>query len=202
MVPSSRFAGSLKPSVAYLDLNFCAGWKKQMILPSLAYAGIPYQVLGVRPGALALMMAWTRSPRARSASVISAIFASRSLSPSAWAARGPRRAAVFSSWACSFMAARSSAVNPADVLLFAVVLLADFCVSFIAGFLPTSLDGTTLMLGSRRAVGFFKPARSFTWVNPASIGSPQPPHGAAMAARNRGQDPADPQRRLPVGGRP
>ena len=29
MVPSSRFALSLKPSVAYLVLNFCALWKKQ-----------------------------------------------------------------------------------------------------------------------------------------------------------------------------
>jgi len=36
MAPSSRFAVSLKPSVAYRVLNFCAGWKKQTILPSLA----------------------------------------------------------------------------------------------------------------------------------------------------------------------
>src|SRR5512143_1237979 len=42
--PSSRFAVSLKPNVAYLVLNFCAVWKKQTTLPSLAYAGIPYQV--------------------------------------------------------------------------------------------------------------------------------------------------------------
>ncbi len=34
--PSSRFALSLKPSVAYLVLNFCAGWKWQITLPSLA----------------------------------------------------------------------------------------------------------------------------------------------------------------------
>jgi hypothetical protein len=27
MAPSSRFAASLKPNVAYLDLNFCALWK-------------------------------------------------------------------------------------------------------------------------------------------------------------------------------
>jgi hypothetical protein len=33
-VPSSRFAWSLKPSIAYLVLNFCALWKKQTILPS------------------------------------------------------------------------------------------------------------------------------------------------------------------------
>jgi hypothetical protein len=36
MEPSSRVALSLKPSVAYRVLNFCAGWKKQTTLPSLA----------------------------------------------------------------------------------------------------------------------------------------------------------------------
>jgi hypothetical protein len=35
MARSSRFALSLKPSVAYLVLNFCAGWKKKTTLPSL-----------------------------------------------------------------------------------------------------------------------------------------------------------------------
>jgi len=48
MAPSSRFAASSKPIVAYLDLNLTAGLKKQTTLPSLAYAGVPYQVL--RPG--------------------------------------------------------------------------------------------------------------------------------------------------------
>src|SRR5205085_7227058 len=57
MWPSSRVAWSLKPSVAYLVLNFCAAWKKQTTLPSLAYAGIPYQSFGERAGALALLMA-------------------------------------------------------------------------------------------------------------------------------------------------
>jgi hypothetical protein len=37
----SRFAWSLKLNVAHLILNFCAPWKKQTTLPSLAYAGIP-----------------------------------------------------------------------------------------------------------------------------------------------------------------
>src|SRR5438094_10474806 len=133
MAPSSRFALSLKPSVAYLVLNFCALWKKQTTLPSLAYAGIPYQVLGQRAGALALMMAWSRSAMARSRFGISAIFASTSLSPSALPARGPRREAAFSSWARSLIAARSSAVNPLDAL--PVVLLADRCVPVFAGFL-------------------------------------------------------------------
>jgi hypothetical protein len=36
--PSSRFASCMKPNVAYLVLNFCALWKKQTTLPSLAYA--------------------------------------------------------------------------------------------------------------------------------------------------------------------
>ena len=40
---------SSKPRVAYLDLNFSALLKKQTTLPSLAYAGIPYQVFGVDP---------------------------------------------------------------------------------------------------------------------------------------------------------
>src|SRR5690349_24688150 len=70
--PSSRFALSLKPKVAYLVLNLAALWKKQSTLPSLAYAGIPYQVLGEREGALALMIAWSRSAIARSDSCISA----------------------------------------------------------------------------------------------------------------------------------
>src|SRR5215472_18109894 len=64
--PSSRFALSLKPNVAYLVLNLYAGWKKQTTLPPLAYAGIPYQSFGERVGALALMIAWSCSPRARS----------------------------------------------------------------------------------------------------------------------------------------
>src|SRR6266550_8003934 len=130
MAPLSRFALSLKPSIAYLDLNFCALWKKQTTLPSLAYAGIPYQVLGERSGALALMMAWSRSALSRSAFGIWAIFASTSLSPSAFARRPPRSA--FSSWARSFIAARSAAVKPVDDL--PVVLLADRCVAFLAGF--------------------------------------------------------------------
>src|SRR5712692_202048 len=129
MAPSSRFALSLKPNVAYLVLNFCAAWKKQTTLPalpSLAYAGIPYQSLGERAGALALMIAWSLLPVVRSGSGISAIFASTALSPSALSA--------FSSWTRSFIAPCSSSVNPLNFLLIAVVLLADFCVPFCTGF--------------------------------------------------------------------
>src|SRR5690242_11011616 len=74
--PSSRFALSLKPSVAYRVLNFCALWKWQTTLPSFAYAGIPYHSFGSSAGALALMSAWSRLPRVRSGSRISASFAS------------------------------------------------------------------------------------------------------------------------------
>jgi hypothetical protein len=49
----------------------------------LAYAGIPYQSLGERAGALVLMIAWSRSPMARYGSGIAAIAASTALSPSA-----------------------------------------------------------------------------------------------------------------------
>src|SRR3989440_3767064 len=153
IAPSSRFAASLKPSVEYLVLNFCAGWKKQRTSPSLAYAGMPYQVLGERAGALALMIAWSRLAMARSGSRISAIFASTALSPSALSARGPRSAALFSSWTCSFIAARSSSVNPLNFSLIAVVLLADFCMSFF-GLMETSLncEGLWLKQNSHRVL--------------------------------------------------
>src|SRR3712207_4459250 len=88
---------------------------------------MPYQVRGVRSGALALIRAWRRSAMPRSGCDISAILVSTSRSPSALLARGPRRAAALSSWARSFIAARSSAVNPFDE-----VRLADFWVAFCA----------------------------------------------------------------------
>src|SRR5437870_3642153 len=127
-VPSSRFALSLKPNVAYLALNLCAPWKKQTTLPSLAYAGIPYQVLDERVGAFALTRAWIRSAMARSGFGIPAIFASTSFSPSACFACAPR-ASAFSSRTRSFIAARSSSVNPLAGLPVFVACLAIFCVS-------------------------------------------------------------------------
>src|SRR6266516_4447675 len=161
MAPSSRFALSLKPNVAYLVLNFCALWKKQTTLPSLAYAGIPYQSLGERAGALALMMAWSRSPRARSGSGISAIFASTSLSPSALAARGPRRAAAFSSWARSFIAARSSSRESSGRLAGRGGALGGLLRFVHCRFPPLRvLMGMTLMLGNRGGGGFFETDRS------------------------------------------
>src|SRR5436190_18848346 len=123
MAPWSRFAVSLKPNVAYLELNLSALWKKQTTLPSFAYAGIPYQVFGESAGALALTSAWSRLAMARSGGGISAIFARTSLSPSAFFARGLRRDSAFNSWARSFIAARSSSVKPLDVLPFVLGFL-------------------------------------------------------------------------------
>ena len=60
----------------------------------------------------------------RSASGISAIFASNAASSAAFLPPGPLRLAAFSSWARSFIAARSSALNTLDVLPFVVALLA------------------------------------------------------------------------------
>ena len=61
IAPWTMFAASSKPNVAYLELNFCALLKKKTILPSLAYAGIPYQVFGQRAGAVFSTIAWSRS---------------------------------------------------------------------------------------------------------------------------------------------
>src|SRR5579872_5383187 len=71
---------------------------------------MPYHVLDVSSGAAALTISWICSAIARSEPSISAIFASRSLSPSAL----PERAALTSRLR-SFIAARSSAVNVAFV---------------------------------------------------------------------------------------
>src|ERR1700733_12931943 len=144
MLSSSRFALSLKPSVAYRVLNFCALWKKQTTLPSLAFAGIPYQVFGERAGALALMIACSRSAMARSGCGSAAIFSSTSLSPFAWSVPRPRRASTFSSWACSLIAARSSSVNPLGFSPVAVVLLGDFCAPFFAGVMSAFLSAGVL----------------------------------------------------------
>jgi len=71
----------------------------------MAYAGILYLCLGESTGALALMMTWSRLPIVGSGSGISATFASTALSHSALSP-------ALSSWMRSFIAARSSSVNP------------------------------------------------------------------------------------------
>src|SRR5262245_44432760 len=117
MAPSSRFAASSKPNVAYLELNFPAFLKKQTTLPSLAYAGMPYQAFGARSGAAEVTSAWMRSPIARSDASILAIAASTSASPAALSLLA--RSSAFNSLARSLIAAFSSAENPlADFVVF------------------------------------------------------------------------------------
>src|SRR5262249_7007923 len=87
----------------YRDLNFPAFLKKQTTLPSLAYAGIPYHVFGVSPGAAAVTSSSTRFPRARSCGDIAASELRTAVSPSSFS---------FSSFACARIAAFSSAVTP------------------------------------------------------------------------------------------
>src|SRR4029453_6090053 len=120
---------------------------------------MPYQVFGERAGAVAVMIAWSPSARAAAGAGISAILASTAPPPSALPTRGPRRASAFSSLVRSFIAPRSSSVSPSNVLPVAAVLSADFCVLFIGGSPPASLDGDDLMLGSRRGGGFSGTAR-------------------------------------------
>src|SRR5215216_609932 len=102
---------------------------------------MPYQVFAERPGALALMIAWSRLAMARSGSCIAAIASSAALSPSALSLLV--RSSAFSSLARSFIAAFSSSVNPLGFLLLAVVLLAvllslfmgcSFTLSLLYGF--------------------------------------------------------------------
>jgi len=71
---------------------------------------------------------------ARSGCGNAAIFSSTSLSPFA-----------LISWMRSFIAARSSPVNPAGLFLEVVVLPGDFWASFFAGFMPGSfpMNGST-----------------------------------------------------------
>src|SRR5450759_5409151 len=147
MAPSSRRASCWKPKVAYRTLNFDAAWKKQIVLPSFVYAGIPYQVFDARAGAAALTISWMRAAIERSGSGISAIFARRSASPAALSA--PRFAARFASATASFIAAFSSAVQISD---FAV-----FC-AMAGSSLPTDRDDN-VMLVNRRPTGFLKPDR-------------------------------------------
>src|SRR4029450_10926085 len=87
-----------------------------MTLPSLAYAGIPYHVFGMRLGALFLTIAWIRSPMARSSGDIASSAARTALSPSS---------AALSSLARALIAAFSSAVN-AFFFLGALMLLLSF----------------------------------------------------------------------------
>jgi hypothetical protein len=66
---------------------------------------MPYQVFGLSSGALVVTISCSRSAMTRSGSGISATFSRRAVSPSCL---------PFVSRARSFMAARSSAVNPIE----------------------------------------------------------------------------------------
>src|SRR6266545_4647534 len=154
---SAKEVGHMAPSS-----RFAALWKKQTTLPSLsAYAGIPYQVFGERDGALALMISWSRSAMARSGSDISAIFASTAPSPAARSLFA--RASAFSSWARSFIAARSSSVNPLNVVPLAVVLLADLCVAFSA-LIVASCAGSPMSYSAQQDLAERPPYQRISWV--------------------------------------
>ena len=131
MVPSSRFAVVVEAECRVPRLELLRGLEEADDLAVLGIRGHPVPELRREVGALALMMAWSRSAMARSDSGISAIFASTSLSSSALAARAAARGRLQLLGALlhrvSFLV-----VNPSDVLSVAVVLLADFCVSFMA----------------------------------------------------------------------
>ena len=128
ILPSSRFALSLNPSVEYLTLNLLAFWKKQTTRSlSLQYAGIPYQVLNESDGALALIIACTRLAMVRSGSGKVAIFASTAPSPSV---------STFDYLLTrSLIADFSSSVNPLDFLLVALVFFWDPGEPFWSGFM-------------------------------------------------------------------
>src|SRR5947209_7206561 len=111
MSPTSRLALSVNPSVAYRALNLPALWKKQTTLPSLAYAGIPYQVFGASCGAVDVMILWRRSAILRSLGGISEILARQSASACALVPL------AFRSLASSFIAAVSSAVKTVEPAL-------------------------------------------------------------------------------------
>src|SRR5215217_93911 len=93
---------------------------------------MPYQVFAERPGALAVMIVWSRLAVARSGSCIAAIASSAALSPSALSLLV--RSSAFSSLARSFIAAFSSSVNPLDVLAVLLSLFMDapyfYCIAF------------------------------------------------------------------------
>jgi hypothetical protein len=87
------------------------------------------------------MIAWIRSAMTRSDSGISAIFSSTAFSSAAaLSAREARRASALTSWARSFIADRSSSVNPADFSSLAVVLVADIFVAFFALIVSSCAD--------------------------------------------------------------
>lgn len=80
-------------------------------MPSLEYAGIPYQVFGSSCGAVEVIILWSRSAISRSGGAISAILARQAAAASALLPP------AFRSLTNSFIAAFSSAVNAMEAAL-------------------------------------------------------------------------------------
>src|ERR1700733_10548036 len=76
---------------------------------------MPYQVLGDSSGAVAVTVTWTRSAIARSSGAIAAMLSRTACRPSAFLA--PLLPSARSSAARFFIAARSAALKPSDVIV-------------------------------------------------------------------------------------
>jgi len=122
MAPSSSSLVSLKPNVAYLVLNFCALGRSRRPCHPCWHTRHP--VPGFRREGWRAGFDDCMEPLAHGA------FRFRHLGDLREHGAFPVRLARLQLLARSFIAARSSSVNPLDVLPIAVVLLADFCVSF------------------------------------------------------------------------
>src|SRR6266545_1791908 len=117
---------------------------------------MPYQVFGLRVGALAFTIAWIRSAMTRSGFAISAIFASTSLSPSTLPERARRR-----SLRVSLIAARSSGDNKKSPL--PAVRRTDVCAAFFL--LMCSSQGWALGVGTP-----YPPITQFRDIHSAGLG--------------------------------
>src|SRR5829696_4102561 len=176
---------------------------------------MPYHVLGDRSGAVAVTVACTRSASARSPGAISAILSRTACRPSAFLS--PFLPSARSSSARSFMAARSSALNPSDFFVAGMTIPfrssggrpdVDPLSHPVGRTAPPTCDsgqsGTTSPWPVRTRhlahVGHFVPKPDGTDRSPPSVGptteeSPRVPHGAVLGgphfrpARPAGQDP-------------
>src|SRR6266508_5304000 len=117
---------------------------------------MPYQVFGLRVGALAFTIAWIRSAMTRSGFAISAIFASTSLSPYTLPERASRR-----SLRVSLIAARSSGDNKKSPL--PAVRRTDVCAAFFL--LMCSSEGWALGVGTP-----YPPITQFRDIHSAGLG--------------------------------
>ena len=121
MAPSSRFALSLKPSVAYLRLELLRALEEADDLAVLGIRGHP--VPGSRREGWRAGLDDRMEPLGHGAIRFRHLgdLREHGAFPVRLVWHGPRRAAAFSSWARSFIAARSSSVNPLDAFLSAIL---------------------------------------------------------------------------------